>query len=261
MIPSIEFCGIEVSRLILGGNPFSGFSHQSPERDDEMVNYYTTARIKDALRRAEAAGINTSVLRSDGHIERILLEYYNEGGCIQWIVQVGAGPEEFAGAVGRAVSLGAKAAYIHGGMGDKAYIEQDFDILAQLLGHIHEHGIPAGVGSHAPKAHRWVYESDLAVDFHVVSFYNCGSLHDGKGEKFRAEDPALACEVIREIQRPCIGYKIMGAGRVNARDAFEFAFANIKPNDCVNVGMYLGDNENMVEENAAMASEIRASTG
>ncbi len=256
MIPGVEFCGIEVSRLILGGNPFSGFGHQGPERDEEMVNYYTTARIKDTLRRAEAAGINTSVLRSDGHIERILREYYNEGGCIQWIVQVGARPEEFAGAVGRAVSLGAKAAYIHGGIGDKAYREQDFDMLAELIGDIHDHGIPAGVGSHAPKAHRWFYESQLPADFHVVSFFNCGSLHDGKGEKFGPEDPPLACEVMREIQRPCIGYKIMGAGRVEARDAFEFAFANIKPNDCVNVGMYLGDNENMVEENAATVADI-----
>ena len=260
MVPKVSFCGIEVSRLILGGNPFSGFSHQSPDRDKEMVNYYTTTRIKDTLRRAEAAGINTSVLRSDGHIERILREYYNEGGCIQWIVQVGARPEEFAGTVARAVSLGAKAAYIHGGIGDKAYMEQDLDMLTQLLGHIHDQGIPAGIGAHAPEAHRWVYESDLAVDFHVVSFYNCGSLHDGKGKKFQSEDPPLACEAIREIDRPCIGYKIMGAGRVDARDAFDLAFANIKPNDCVNVGMYLGDNENMVEENAAMVSEILAST-
>jgi len=256
MLPTVNFCGIELSRLIIGGNPFSGFGHQGPERDEEMVNYYTAARIKETLQRAEAAGINACVLRSDRHIERLLREYYNDGGAIQWIVQLGVRPEEFAGAVGRAVSLGAKAAYIHGGIGDRAYREQNLSLVAGLLDTIRDQGIPAGIGGHAPQAHRWFYESALPADFHVVSFYNCGSLHDGQGEKFRPQDPPPACEVIRQIEKPCIGYKIMGAGRVEARAAFEFAFANIKPGDCVNVGMYRGDNDNMVEDNAAIVAAV-----
>ncbi len=260
MIPAVEFCGLQVSRLMVGGNPISGFSHQGPERDEEMLNYYTTARIKETLQRAEAVGITTTVLRSDPHIERIMREYCNEGGRIQWIVQLGVAPSQFSGAIRRAVSLGAKAAYIHGGIGDRAYAQRDLDSLKELIGYIHDHGIPAGVGSHSPHAHRWMYEADLPADFHVVSFYNCGSLHDGNGEKFDAEDPPPAGEVIREIDKPCIGYKIMGAGRVDAREALQFAFANIKPGDCVNVGMYRGDNDNMVEENAAAAAEILAET-
>ncbi len=260
MIPTVEFCGLEVSRLMVGGNPFSGFSHQGPERDEEMVNYYTAARIKETLQRAEAAGITPAVLRSDDHIEGIMREYYSEGGRIQWILQVGVKPDEFRDAVARGVRLGARAAYIHGGTGDKAYAERDLDALKEPIGHIHDHGILAGVGSHSPEAHRWMYEAGLPADFHVVSFFNCGSLHDGKGEKFDAQDPPPACEVMREIHKPCIGYKIMGAGRVDAREALEFAFANIKPGDCVNVGMYRGDNDNMVEENAATVAAILGET-
>ncbi|MCC7493519.1 MAG: hypothetical protein IT204_14285, partial [Fimbriimonadaceae bacterium] len=52
------------------------------------------------------------------------------------------------------------------------------------------------------------------------------------------------------IQKPCIAYKILGAGRIDARMGFEFAFDHIKPGDVVNVGMHRGDNDNMVEENA-----------
>jgi len=90
----------------------------------------------------------------------------------------------------------------------------------------------------------------------VVCFYNCGSLHDGKGDKFKPEDPPPAVAAIRQIDKPCIGYKIMAAGRVEPREAFEFAFDNIKPGDVVNVGMHRGDRDDMVEENVRLVEEI-----
>ena len=36
----------------------------------------------------------------------------------------------------------------------------------------------------------------------------------------------------------------------------EFALTSIKPTDVVNVGMYRGDNEQIVEENAAIVREV-----
>ena len=43
---NINIGSISVSRLIVGGNPFSGFSHQGLARDAEMVRYFTAQRIK-----------------------------------------------------------------------------------------------------------------------------------------------------------------------------------------------------------------------
>jgi hypothetical protein len=67
-------------------------------------------------------------------------------------------------------------------------------------------------------------------------------------------------ETIRAIRKPCIAYKIMGAGRIDARMAFEYALENIKPGDVVNVGMHRGDNDTMVEENAAIVREVLGAT-
>jgi hypothetical protein len=258
MVPRVEFCGLEVSRLIIGGNPFSGFSHQSPERDQEMMNYYTVARIKETLARAEAAGLNTAIMRSDDHIHRMLREYYNEGGQIQWIAQVCGSAEllDFESAVRAAVAAGAKAAYLHGGLLDRCYAERNADVLAKMVEQMHAGGVPVGTAGHAPEAHLWAHELELPLDFHVVCFYNCGSLHDGRGEKFKESDPPRAIEAIRAIDRPCIGYKIMAAGRVEPRVAFEYAFANIKPGDVVNVGIYRGDRDDMVEADVRIVEEI-----
>ena len=259
MLPTIDLCGLEVTRLIIGGNPFSGFSHQSRQRDEAMLDYYTTERLKETLRRAEAAGINTTIMRSDLHVHRLLREYYNEGGTLHWIAQCGAdsGAPSVPRAIDRAVAAGAKAAYIHGGQVDHCYAQHDADTLTAWLDHIRGHGIPAGVAGHAPEAHRWVDALGVA-DFHAVCFYNCGSLHDGQGDKFKLTDPPRAVEAIRKIQRPCIGYKIMAAGRIDPRTAFEFAFANLKPTDAVNVGIHRGDNDHMVEDDAALVQDVLA---
>jgi hypothetical protein len=259
MLPTVEFCGLEVSRLIIGGNPFSGFSHQSPERDEEMLDYYTVDRIKETLRRAESAGINTTILRSDAHIHRLLREYRNDGGAIQWIAQVGAdsGGGSIEKAVDKACAAGAAAAYIHGGHVDQAFASRDAGGLEAWIHRIRSHGIPAGVAGHAPDAHRWVADLGIA-DFHAVCFYNCGSLHRGAGDKFDPSDPPQAVQAIRAIEAPCIGYKILGAGRVDAREGFSFALRNIKDGDVVNVGVYRGDNDSMVEENAAAVRDVLA---
>jgi len=262
MLPTVQISSLEVTRLIIGGNPFSGFSHQSPKRDQEMLDYYTVARLKQALCKAETAGINTTVMRSDTHIQRMLREYYSEGGNIQWIAQIGHDSEAFTleRAVDQAVANGAAAAFIHGGVLDRFYSARNSQRVSELIDHIHSHNIPAGVAGHAPQAHLWAYELDVDMDFQTFCFYNCGSLHDGKGDTFSSEDPAKACQAIGRIQRPILAYKIMGAGRVEPRQAFEYAFANIKDTDAVVVGMHLGDNEKMIEENAQMvAASIKVS--
>ena len=92
--------------------------------------------------------------------------------------------------------------------------------------------------------------------FHAVCFFDCGSVHEGQGEKFRLSDMDAAVKCIRTIKKPCIGYKIMGAGRIDAEMAFDFAFENIKPTDVVNVGMHRGDNDRMVEENVKFVQSI-----
>ncbi|MGI5819545.1 MAG: hypothetical protein ACOX9R_15755 [Armatimonadota bacterium] len=258
LMSRVNFCGIDVSRLILGGNPFSGFSHQSRERDQEMMDYYTVERLKETLARAEAAGINTAIMRSDPHIHRLLREYYNEGGKIQWIAQISGNRslEGFPAEVRRARDAGAVAGYLHGGLLDACYADRDEDGFARLVETLREGGFPVGTAGHAPEAHLWAYELDVPLDFQVVCFYNCGSLHDGKGEKFQEPDPEHAMDAIQRIERPCIAYKIMAAGRVEPRAAFKRAFAGIKPGDVVNVGVHRGDNDDMVEENARMVSEI-----
>ena len=258
MLPTVDFCGCTVTRLILGANPFGGFSHQTAERNKEMLEYYTRDKILETWERAEAAGINTMITNNETeHVFEATKEYKSAGGALQWIAQVACGnePDKMFERIDEVVNIGCCAIYFHGGLVDDLYLDKDEATLRAWCDHARSTGVPVGVAGHAPETHFWV-DSMGITDFHTVCFFNCGSVHYGKGEKFRLSDLAPAIECIQRIPKPCIGYKILGSGRIEARMAFEHAFAGIKSTDVVNVGMYLGDNEDMAEENATIVREI-----
>lgn len=257
MLPTVDFCGLEVTRLVIGANPFGGFSHQNKHRDREMLSYSTVERIKETWARAEAAGINTMVTNNtSSHVVQAVDEYLRERGGLQWIAQIQA-PETTAilRAVDEAVEVGCSAIYLHGAVADNAFATGNAELIHTVCDHIRGHGIPAGVAGHAPDVHHWVDTLNVA-DFHAVCCFNCGSLHAGRGHKFQLQDIFAATECIRRIQRPCIAYKILGAGRIEPRMGFEYAFERIKPGDVVNVGMHRGDKDDMVEENATLVREL-----
>ena len=85
-LDTIRIGDVEMSRLVVGANPFCGFSHQSPERDEEMRAYHTDENVIHALRRAEAAGITTHLARLDEHVVGYYTKYRDAGGTMNWIV-------------------------------------------------------------------------------------------------------------------------------------------------------------------------------
>jgi hypothetical protein len=257
VLPSVTFCGLNLTRLLIGANPFVGGSHQTLLRNKEMLSYYTRERIIETWFRAESAGINAMVTNNEspGILETVS-DYYKEGGRLQWIAQVNIRQKrELVNAIDEVIQLGCTALFLHGSFTDRAYANKDEDSLRAWCAYASHQGIPVGVAGHNPLAHRWVDRLDI-VDFHAICFFHCESIHEGQGDKFRLADMPAAVDTIQSIKKPCIAYKIMGSGRIEARMAFEYAFESIKPGDVVNVGMYRGDKDDIVEENARLVNEI-----
>lgn len=257
MLETVDFFGMKVTRLILGANPFAGYSHQGKARNEEMKSYHTVDRIIETWRRAEAAGINTMVTNNETpHVFEAVSKYLREGGRLQWIPQMNCRLKpDVPSAIDEAIDLGAKAMFFHGTFLDRAYASRDATELRSWCEYAQGKGVAAGIACHIPEAHLWAYKLGFA-DFHKVCFFNCGSVHKGKGERFFLADAIEAARCVQEIKKPCIAYKIMAAGRIEARMAFEYAFECIKPGDMVNVGMHRGDKDDIVEENVALVEEI-----
>ena len=141
-----------MTKLIIGGNPFSGNSHVSGRLDEEMKDYYTTQNIKNALRRCVECGINTVQLRADEHIMRILRKFHNEGGKLNWIAQTASEVASFSGNINRIMKMDeAVAVYHHGTITDELYKAGRLAELKDRFKIMRDSGLPVGLGTHMPE--------------------------------------------------------------------------------------------------------------
>lgn len=251
----------QVSRLAIGGNPFSGFSHQGAKRDSEMRRYYTTDRIKETLRKAEAAGINTFFGRADNHVMRMLMEYWDEGGSIQWFAQTASERPDHLRNIQAAAGAGASGCYLHGGQVDVFWRQQELDKLPEALEAIRSKGLAAGFAAHNSEPHEWIRDN-LDPDFQLCCYYDPSPRIDSpdhvptEHEKFDPAHRDRMAETIKSLNSSAVHYKVLAAGRTEPREAFEYVAKVIRPQDIVLVGMYLGDDEEMIEKNVAMFETI-----
>ena len=269
MLPAVDFCGQRVTRLICGGNPLSGYSHVSSELDREMIEYYDMPHIQALLAECWRQGINTFQSRGDRHQMRAYLEHRQHGGMMQWIAQTAS---EFASIPGNVAELAGYepiAIYNHGTHTDNRWHAGDIDSVHDIIKAIHDHGLPAGVGSHIPAVIEYIEERGWETDFYMCCFYDLARGYKSAPavdqnayarDHFPGDDPFLMTATMRQVDKPCIGFKIMAASRKcetpeTVRDAFRFALERIKTGDMVNVGMFQ-KYKNQVAENSAFVREI-----
>jgi hypothetical protein len=259
-IGPIRLGSIEVSRLIIGGNPFSGVSHQNPETDLAMKRFFTVERIKQTLRSAEELGITAFIGRADRHITRLLSEYWSEGGSIRWIAQTCPEMVSAARSIEDGVSGGAVACYLHGGVMDNLFARGELKEIPSLIRMIRDAGLPAGIAAHNPEVIEWA-EQNLDIDFYMCSYYNsahrdqAAELRSGLAEWFNDVDRDAMVSLIRRLSKPAIHYKIFAAGRKNPKDAFEFAARRLRPGDGVCIGVYQEHRPGMVAEDVRLFEE------
>jgi len=262
-IPKIPIRDIQVSRFIIGGNPFSGFSHRGVDCDREMVAYFTVDRIKKTLRQAEDLGIDTFLGRADQHIIRMLLEYRSEGGAIQWFAQTCPEMTSIERSLDDAIAGGAAAAYVHGGVMDNLLATGRLDQVPPAVEKIRKAGLPAGVAGHDPRVFEWA-EANLDLDFYMCSYYNSAHRDEnaehihGRPEWFLPEDRDRMAAVIGTLSKPTIHYKVLAAGRNDPAEAFDFVARHIRPQDAVCVGVYMKDRPDMLAEDVRLFLEKTA---
>ena len=267
MLPTVDFAGQRITRLIVGGNPFRGYSHLNPDLDSEMREYHTTDNVVQTLLRAQECGINTMQSRGDDIIFDAIRAYRDAGGTMQWIVQTASEKPDLFVNIKEIAALDPIAIYWHGSMTDRMWKEGRIHELEDYLKAIRDTGKLVGVACHMPDVLRWIEDQNWEVDFFKTCFYNLAKIKrdsmlvTGKfvAEPFDDEDRGPAIEFIQSTEKPCIAYKILAASRkcgseAEIRGAFQFAYDNIKPGDIVNVGVFqkhsdqLGQNTQIVRE-------------
>jgi hypothetical protein len=258
---------VETSRFTVGSNPFSGFSHQSREVDTKMRSYFTAEHIKQVLYDAEQLGITAMLGRTDLHIIRLLLEYWDEGGKLIWLSQTcpGVAPQETCIAYAR--DSGAKACHLHGGHMDWLFAQGRIDEVPPLVDLIHESGMAAGIAAHDPRVIRWAEETKLPVDYYMCSYYNSMRRDEhpehraGSDEWFHAEDRDTMTQLIGALSKPAIHYKVLAAGRNDPAEAFRYVARHLREQDACCVGIFPADRPEMLREDVGFLSDALGAKG
>jgi hypothetical protein len=254
LLPTVKLGRYDVTRLIIGGNPFRGYSHWREHMDREMTAWHTAGHIADALCDAEAAGINTMQMRGDRYIFDAVAEYRRRGGTMHWICQTASEQPDILQNIRTIAALQPIAIYHHGTNTDQHFKAGTMDVVRQRVELIKELGLLAGVASHLPEVHEWIVERGWPVDFHMCCVYNLSrepresKIVSGGGWVnedwlFQEEDPPKMYRFVRQVDRPCLVFKVLAAYRKcqtqeTVRAALEHAYANIKPTDAIIVGMW-----------------------
>lgn len=264
---TVQIRDLSVSKVILGGNPFSGFSHQGPQRDLEMRRYYTVARIKQTLRHAERMGVNTHISRADPHVTRYLLEYWDEGGQIQWIAQTCPELGSIERGIETAIAGKAKACCIHGGAMDSLLASHQLDRIPGAMDMIHQAGMAAGFAGHDPRVLDWAEQAGLDADFYMCSYYNLahrdtrGERVSGMPEWFNHQDRLVMTQLIRRLSKPAIHYKVLAGGRNSPREAIECAARSMRPQDAMCLGVFTKHKPDMLAEDIRLLEDSLVNAG
>jgi hypothetical protein len=270
-LPTVRLGDHTVSRLIVGGNPVSANSHVSPDLSDEMCDYFTTANTKKLLTACERAGINTWQSRADRHIMRLLHEYRQEGGRIQWIAQTASEYGDLKRNLGEASELRPVGIYLHGVQTDKYWLSGRIDETREALKVIRDTGAQVGLGTHIPEVVDYVESKAWDFDFYMTCVYNLSRTPEEaaktagrpvKGELFWDPDRERMLERVSRTAKPCLLFKVYAATRhcaapADRRAALKLAFHYAKPTDAVVIGMFPKYQE-QVEENCRLVIEAAA---
>lgn len=251
-LPKIKLGDLEVSRLIAGGNPIGGYSYSTSNLSRFMQEYFTVEGTANFILRCEAEGITTWQSHYSTKIRDALLTARDRGSQIQWIALLSSRNDNLK----EVLNLNPVAIAHHGGVTDQLALEGKKEQVHDFVKRVHDSGLPSGISTHCPKLLGELDSEGWENDFFMGCFYylsrtpeECRELsaEEHLGYNWVRNDPGRMAAQMRKVQRPCLAFKILGAGRLcgsrnrdvnSIETAFSFAFQNIKPIDGVIVGMF-----------------------
>ncbi len=250
LLPTIQLGSHKVTRLLAGYNPIAGYSHMTYNLSKSMRAYFTVERTVAFLQHCEAMGINTFQFDLSKKTRQVLDILWDTDTKLQFISlhaeRVHDAPLDTL------MKYKPFAVVHHGGVTDAQFRAGKAGKVHDFVKKVHDAGALAGVSSHNPTNVQRIMDEGWENDFFMTCFQNISRTKDEMkqefgfvtvGEPFIEEDRDAMTATMRSIDKPCLGFKILAAGRrcmtkTTVGKAFKYAFKNIKPTDGVIVGMY-----------------------
>jgi hypothetical protein len=242
-IPMGKIGKLEVSRMLLGGNLLTHYTHS---RDLKYVynltaHYNTEDKIHETMAIAEAHGINTLSIHNPPGIVSMLKRYRQRyGGKIQWIIcpiaEITPDMRAYADMAKELVDEGTEALYLWGVRSDPLCAQGKMDLVRKAVEIGKDLGVPSGVGAHDLNVIIQCEAHNIPADFYIKTFHHHKYPSAPKPNELKnpynevpgywCRDPEKTIEVMKNVTKPWISFKVMAAGAIPPKDAFQYVFEN-----------------------------------
>lgn len=277
---TVDFLGHSFSRLIIGDNPFNGWSYiPNIVNREQFLKYYTEEHIIETLVEADALGYHGMLPLGDPFILRMIGHLKDRGVVMPMIFQTFP-------AMGLAMNLkliaevNAVGVYHQGTTTDFLFESGRIDELKDNLKIMRDSGLKVGIGTHRPDVIKLAEDEGWDVDFYACCLQNArrGREHvqsgfitrsKSKGDLvFYPEDRPVMLKLISEVPKPCIVFKLFAGGQMFSdkteeeipeiiKNAYREVFSAIKPGDIGTIGVYQ-ERKNQLKQNAVLFNEVAA---
>ncbi len=273
-IPKGKIKGLEISRVIGGGNLMGGWAHS---RDLMYVSplvkaYHTDEKILETFKLAERRGVNTFLTNPVS--SRLVNAYRKAGGKLLWISDCAAGTLKES--IKTSIDTGADAVYVQGGICDKLVRDGQMKALEDVMSFMKDQLVPCGLGAHSLETVRKCVEAGFDPDFWVKTLHRDnywsatpeskrGAFDEINGFKsdHSLHHDNMWCTSAKEtidfmaaLKKPWIAFKVLAAGAIHPRDAFQWSFESGA--DFICVGMF---DFQVVEDTEIAAQALQAVAG
>jgi len=257
-IPTGTIAGVTFSRMMLGGNLLTHFTHSRDLRYvyNLAAHYNTPEKVHETMRTAEEHGINTVVIHTAKGVLDGLKKYKERGGTIQTIIcstaPINEGMAEYTQSCQECIDVGVDALYLWGVQADQLVGKQP-ELIKKAVNTMKSFGVPVGVAAHNLNVIEYCEQEKIKNDFYLKTFhhrnYPSANLnHDSSW----CDGPEKHIEVFSKVEKPWIAYKIMAAGAIPPKNALDYVFSNGA--DFVVFGMF--DYE--IDEDTRLLNEVLA---
>lgn len=274
-----NFLGHEVSRLIIGDNPFGGHSYIDPIiTGKEMKSYYyDTRKLYNTYFELEQAGVDCMLPLADPVYVQVLKEYKRDGGKMKFIFQ-SYSPLRDEVMARQLADLEPIGVYVTGSRTDVQYEKGEIaDVKSAIQTFRDILQVPVGLGSHYPCVIEQAEAENWGADFYMACLHNLRRNRVGEesgfitgkskaGLQFVLEDRAEMLRVIAKIPKPCIAFKIFAGGnlllsedpevvREAVKNCYREVYTSIKPNDLAVIGIF-NKYKNQLQEDLELFREV-----
>jgi len=273
---TVDFFGTQVTKLILGDNPVHGHSYIGDVTPgSKMMDYYSADNYLQLLRHAEELGINAYLGLANDYTIRIWRQYVNEGGKMHMMFQTYP-PMDLGANIIQMMGCNPIAIYHQGSTFDYMVEMDQIKEAKRRIKQIKETGLPVGICSHVPEVILRAEEEDWGADFYMTCLYNARKQQRGqqsgfitgksKELKFYPDDKWDMFKVIKQVEKPCLVFKLLAGGQVFygkqpeeyeavLEKEFRDAYENMKPQDIGVIGVYQ-ENQDQLAQNVRIINKI-----